>query len=80
MSTEVRTEFLTFLSPPQLLRRNNFNKLLALNLTQFERVVILDNDCVALRSIDDLAWSVPTPAAACHPRCDRKGMSTMKWP
>ena len=48
--------------------RNNFNKLLALNLTQFSRVIVLDNDCVALRNIDHLAWRVPTPAAACHPR------------
>ena len=37
-------------------------------MTQFERVVVMDNDCVVLRNIDHLATSVATPAAACHPR------------
>ena len=49
--------------------RNNFNKLSALNLTQFSRVIVMDNDCVVLKNIDHLASpSIATPAAACHPR------------
>jgi hypothetical protein len=47
--------------------RNNFHKLLSLNMTRFRTVVVLDNDCVATRNIDHLAL-VPTPAAACQPR------------
>ena len=37
-------------------------------MTQFDRVLVLDNDCIALRNLDELPTSVPTPAAACHPR------------
>ena len=48
--------------------RNNFNKLLALNMTQFSTVIVLDNDCVVLRNIDHLAWAVKTPAVTCQPR------------
>lgn len=48
--------------------KNNFHKLLAMNMTQFSTVIVLDNDCVVLKNIDHLASSVATPAAACQPR------------
>ena len=48
---------------------NNFHKLRALNLTAFQTVIVLDNDCTVVRNIDALgSGAMPTPAAACHPR------------
>ena len=44
--------------------------LLALNMTQFETVVVVDSDVSLTRNLDHLAALGPqhTPAAACHPR------------
>lgn len=41
-----------------------FVKLRVLSLTQFERVLLLDNDCIVMRNLDHLASraAVPTPA------------------
>jgi hypothetical protein len=47
--------------------RNNFHKLRALSLTQFDSVVVLDSDVTLTRNIDHLALA-PAPAAACQPR------------
>ena len=51
--------------------RGSFSKLAALSLRGFDRVILLDNDLVALRNLDHLA-SAPTPAAVfgwkCFPR------------
>ena len=46
--------------------KQTFNKLGALNATQFEKVVLMDNDMVMLRNIDGLV-NAPAPAAVFHP-------------
>ena len=59
--------------------RGSFAKLRALTLTQFSRVIVLDNDAVPLRNIDHLA-DAPAPALVfgwkCYPRRELRA-STM---
>ena len=67
--SNVRIRNVTFVRPPRWAsrwHRLSFEKLAALELVEYERVIVLDNDMVALRNFDVLA-TVPGPAAVFHP-------------
>ncbi|EOD06799.1 hypothetical protein EMIHUDRAFT_106729 [Emiliania huxleyi CCMP1516] len=56
------------LAPPAWARKifaGTFDKLQAVSLVQFDKVIFLDNDCQVLRNIDHLAY-VDAPAAVFH--------------
>jgi len=56
------------LVPPAWARKmfaGTFNKLQVVSLVQFDKVILLDNDCQVLRNIDHLA-NVEAPAAVFH--------------
>jgi hypothetical protein len=71
----------TFLEPPRWAskwHKQSFNKLGALAMTQFDKVIVLDNDVVLVKSLDELAFA-ETPAAVFHtaiPRLDRCTVTT----
>ena len=70
-----------YVEPPRWASRfhkQSFNKISALALTQFDKVIVLDNDVVLVKPLDALAAAEP-PAAVFHtavPRLDRCTVTT----
>ena len=46
--------------------RLSFNKIAALSMTQFDRVIVVDNDVALLRNMDHLSYATSVPAATFH--------------
>jgi len=80
-SVGVRIVSGSFLEPPRWAskwHKQSFNKLGALAMTQFDKVIVLDNDVVLAKSLDELAYA-ETPSAVFHtaiPRLDRCTVTT----
>ena len=84
--------FLTATAPPMVVpewaskwARGSFAKLRALALTQYDKLLVLDNDDVVLRNVDHLlAPSTPTPAAVfgwkCYPRRELRAATLVLTP
>ncbi len=65
----VRVRAVDFVRPPRWAskwHRLSFQKIAALELTEYERVVVLDNDMTAFKNFDAVV-QVPAPAAVFHP-------------
>jgi hypothetical protein len=65
--------------------RGSFAKLRALSLTQYDKLLVLDNDDVVLRNVDHLLGpSTPTPAAVfgwkCFPRRELRASTLVLTP
>ena len=60
-----------FIDPPQwasTYHKFSFNRISALSFTQFDKVIVMDNDVSLLRNVDELA-SAPTPGLVWHSAC-----------
>ena len=81
MSQRLHPYRTSFLEPPRWAskwHKQSFNKLGALAMTQFDKVIVLDNDVVLAKSLDELAYA-ETPSAVFHtaiPRLDRCTITT----